>query len=409
MESIAATRQENRLFGLLVGVYLGGGAINSMVNLLVPRLALTLHLNHAEALLVHFAFYSSYLLFAFPVTLRSIPMGYMRSIATGLGIMAGGCLVFALAHASRSFAAVLGSLLVISLGVTFLQISGNAVTTVFRRAGGMAPRYTLLQAFNALGTVLGPLIGARFILSVEGGVMGPTLPFLAGAVLFVVLAVLFMRNAALAPLSPRGDAPTPAPTPALRRLAALAHSPWMSAGVLAIFCYVGAEVTIATLAVEYLMRADIVNAAPVMAGSMVSLYWGAAMLGRFAGAWLVRFAGAARLLASAALGAGGLALLAAGLTGWAGAVALLGIGLFNSVMFPLAYTLALPADEGDVPLASMLLCMACVGGAVIPLSSGIIADYADLRIALLLPALCYGVVLCFALAHLSRIRKIAWP
>ncbi|MCJ2184748.1 MFS transporter, partial [Novosphingobium sp. 1949] len=306
MNDPTATSQEKRLFGLLVGVYLGGGAITGTVNLLVPRFELTMHLDHAQALLVHLAFYSSYLLFALPVTFASVALGYMRSIAVGLAIMAAGCAGFALAHAQGRYAPLLLALLVISLGVTFLQISGNAVTTVFKRSGAMASRYTLLQGFNSVGTVLGPLVGAPFILAVHGGAVRPAVPFIAAGAVFLVLGGLFARNAALAPPLPRAPSDgleTGGGKPLWRRLARLATNRSMMAGTLTIFCYVGAEVTLATLAVEYLMRADTLGLGAVSAGNMVSLYWAAAMVGRFLGAGAVRALGTARLLGLAALGA----------------------------------------------------------------------------------------------------------
>lgn len=377
----------DRLFRLLIGVYLGGGLLNSIVNLLVPRLRITLGLDYAQALCVHLAYYSSYLVFALPIAMAAVRIGHMRAIAAGLTVMAIGCGLFVVAQGQRDFAFVLVALLVMSSGVTFLQISGNAVTTAFGSSARMASRFTLLQAFNALGTVLGPLIGAWFILDLDSAT-APLWPFLAGAAALLLLAAAFWTNRALLPR------PKPGGTP-WARLAALARRPAMQAGALAIFTYVGAEVTIGTLCVNYLMLPDTLRLAPATAGRLVSLYWAGAMIGRFGGAFLLRRIAAPRLLCLACLGALALLLVAIGAKGMVGAVALLAIGLCNAVMFPLIFTLALPADDADTPIASMILCMAVVGGAVVPVATGLLADRVGLAPSLLVPGLCYGIIFLF--------------
>ncbi|KPF76385.1 glucose transporter, partial [alpha proteobacterium AAP81b] len=170
----------------------------------------------------------------------------------------------------------------------------------------------------------------------------------------------------------------------------------LAAGSAAMFAYVGAEVTIGALLADFLMRREILAAAPVVAGQLVSLYWGGAMVGRFAGAALLRRLAPTTLLAAAAVAAMLLVVTASASTGIAAAVALIAVGLGNSIMYPTIYALALPADHGLAPLASMLLCMAVVGGAVVPLLTGIVADAAGLAPALLLPALCYAGIALFA-------------
>ena len=387
----------DRLFRLLIGVYGGGGLLNSIVNLLVPRLRITLGLDYTQALCVHLAYYSSYLLFALPITLWSLRIGSMRAISVGLATMACGCTLFALAQGHRDFAFVLLSLLVMSAGVTFLQISGNSVTTAFGPSTRMASRFTLLQAFNSLGTVIGPLIGAWFLL---GSASAPALPFLLGAVALLSLGVAFWANRTLLPLS-RLEAPPWA------RMGALLCLPRMQAGILAIFAYVGAEVTIGTLAVDYLMLPDTARLTPLTAGRLISLYWAGAMVGRFVGSFALKRIGIARLLCGACIGAGVLLTVAIVGRGSGGSVAILAIGLCNSVMFPLIFTLALPDDEADTPIASMLLCMAVVGGAIVPMMTGLLADRIGLAPSLVVPGLCYGIIFAFARSRLPRIQGTA--
>jgi MFS transporter, FHS family, L-fucose permease len=396
MDSETDDHVAGRLFALLTGVYLGGGLLNSTVNLLVPRLKLMLGLDYAQALLVHLAYYSSYLLFALPVTLCAVRFGYMRAIAGGLCTIAAGNLLFAIAQGQRDYAFVLLSLLVMSAGVTFLQIAGAAVTRTFGSGTRMASRLTLLQAFNSVGTVAGPLIGAHFLLGTDDRSMTAA-PFLFGAVAMLLLGVMMWANRSL-------PVEQPDPEPTIPRLPALLRERAMQIGALAIFVYVGAEVTIGTLAVSYLMQPDTVGLSAQTSGKLVSLYWAGAMIGRFAGAFAVRRIGARGLLAQAAIGAGVLLLVAVLVRGEAGSVALLAIGLCHSVMFPLIYTLALPPRTEDTAAASMILCMAVVGGAIVPMLTGLAADRIGLVPSLLVPGLCYAVIWAFAMGH-GRLRE----
>lgn len=395
-------RQAERLFRLLVGVYLGGGLLNAMINLLVPRLRLTLGLDYHQALTVQLAYYSTYLLFALPVALLTVRLGYLRAIAAGLGIMGLGCLLLSAANAARDYPWVLTSLLLLSSGATVLQIAGNAVVTAAGASAGMASRFTLLQAFNSLGTVLGPLIGAWFLLGAAASPIVPAIPFLATGLGLLVLGHGFFRGRNLIPAS---RAPADG-LPGMKRIGHLLGRGPMRGGIVAIFAYVGAEVTIGTLAVSYLMLPTTIGASAVTAGRLVSLYWAGAMVGRFVGSRLLRRIPAAWMLGLAACGALLLLWVSITFAGPAGAVAMLAIGLCHSVMFPLGYALALPEDEADVPLAAMLLCMAVVGGAVIPFLTGYVADARGLMTSLAVPGVCYLIILGFALYRLPRNREL---
>jgi FHS family L-fucose permease-like MFS transporter len=191
------------------------------------------------------------------------------------------------------------------------------------------------------------------------------------------------------------------------RLGIVAGAGRMRFGAFAIFVYVGAEVTIGTLAVNYLMLAGTIHLSAVAAGRMVSLYWAGAMTGRFAGAFALRRIGPVPILTGVCLAALALLAVAIIVQGMPGAAALLAIGLCNSVMFPLTYTLALPDDEGDAPIAAMLLCMAVVGGAVIPLFAGLVADQIGLPYSFLVPAFCYVVIFGFAWSRRPSIQGTA--
>lgn len=396
----------SRLFQLSVGVFFIGGFLTSAVSLLVPQLKQMLALTYTQAMMVQMAFHASYLLFALPITAFIVASGYMRAIALGLAIMAAGCLSLATAQYALAFAVVLGALLLLSAGQTFLQMASNTVVTVIGPSRGAARRLTLLQGFNSLGTVAGPMISAPLLLS---GTQVPTawtftasLPFAGTAVVAAALALAYFRHRADLAGDAAGTASRFAsPRQMFRIFAQVRRLRW---GTLAIFVYVGAEVTIGALLPSVLMRPDRLAMGPVAAGQMVSLYWGGAMLGRFAGAWAMTRVDEARLLAGAALGAIALTVGAVVLPGGMAAGALIAVGLCNSIMYPTIYALAVPDDDRQAPVASMWLCMAVVGGAVVPLLTGTVADATALLPSLMVPAACYLFIACFA-SHCARLPE----
>lgn len=383
------TDRAARLFLLMLGVFLGGGLLASCETLLVPRLKLLLGLDYAQALLVQLLYYAGYLLFALPATILTARLGLMRAVAVALAVMAVGCLAVAAAQTSLSFLALLVALLLLSSGVTVLQVACNGAMATLGERSRATARFTLLQGFNSLGTVIGPLAGAWFLLG-NGSEAVARIPFTAFGFAFALLAAMFAANRNLLP----GTGATGIPT--LARLRRRLSDPRMRYGSMAIFAYVGAEVTIGALAVNYLVRPDRLNVDAVTAGRIVSLYWTAAMVGRFTGAWLLDRWPATQLLAGACVAA--IACLAGAilLPGIAGSTALLAVGLANSIMFPTIYSLAMPAEAEDIPTAAMLLCMAVVGGAIVPMATGLAADRIGLVAALALPALCYMIILLFA-------------
>ena len=386
----------DRLFRLSIGIFFMGGFVSSLVSLLGPRLTLIDRLDYTRGALVQLAFHSSYLLFALPITALLVRLGYMRSIALGLTVMAAGCLGLAGAAWMARYPVVLVALLVLSAGITFLQISGNVIPPLVERAHRGISRLTLLQGFNSIGTVLAPLIGAGFLLSDDPRAGGPgwltlALPFLACMAILLGLSFGFWRARDLLAAF---VAPRRLPLGQLRRVLA---EPRLVFGAVAMFGYVGAEVTIGSLLANYLAQPAILDADPASAGRLVSLYWGGAMLGRFAGAYGLARWPAARLLALVAAGAVALVGIATRAEGVPGAAALLAVGLCNAIMYPTLFGLALPADRSCAPYASMVLCMAVVGGAAIPMLTGMLADQIGLASALGLPMLCYLVITAFAL------------
>tara|TARA_R110000868_G_scaffold316009_5_gene576880 strand:+ start:2931 stop:4178 length:1248 start_codon:yes stop_codon:yes gene_type:complete len=382
-----------RLFWLSIGVFLIGGVLSSTVSLLVPQLKRMLALDYKSALLIQFAFHSSYLLFALPAATAVVRVGYMRAILFGLSVMAAGCLALALAQGVRDFMLVLAALLLLSGGQTVLQIASNTVVTVIGPSRHAARRLTMLQGFNSFGTVLGPVLSAPLLLAdiSPGSATLASLPFVASGGILSVLSLLYFRQRNL--LSEAPGAPIFSGSTGMVNVLRDGRLRW---GIAAIFVYVGAEVTIGTLMTNILMLPERLAVEPVTAGRLVGLYWAGAMLGRFAGAWAMAWVSESRLLLGVSLVAVGLTLAAVVLPGLAGSAALIAVGLCNAIMYPTIYALAMPQDHRLAPIASMWLCMAVVGGAVVPMLTGAAADAVGLLPSLLLPAACYAGIAFFA-------------
>jgi FHS family L-fucose permease-like MFS transporter len=271
-------------------------------------------------------------------------------------------------------------------------------------------RLTGAQFFNSFGTFIGPFVGAALILS--GGVEGPDpesaapevlaqlrrqeaaevqTPFLMIAGGLLVLAVLFwlLRRWAAAP---RADRPA-----SFGSTVALLRRPRLALGALSIFIYVGAEVSIGSIMVNYLMEPRTLGASAEAAGRLVAFYWGGAMVGRLIGTFVLRSVAPGLVLAGCAVGAATLAVVSAFTSGETAGYAVIAIGLFNSIMFPTIFTIAIEGLGDETPQGSGLLCMAIVGGAIIPVLTGLLADNVGLALALLLPAACYLWIAAYGL------------
>ncbi len=391
-----------RVAPLVVALFFAWGFATVLIDTLIPKLKGLFQLNYAEAMLTQFAFFLGYLVFSIPASLLLSRIGYFRQIVVGLIVMAAGCLMFAPAAQLGLYPAFLGALFVMAAGITTLQVAANPLIALLGTPETSHSRLNLAQAFNSLGTTVGPLVGAALIL--KGGVEHPDaakvapavleayrkaeahavqLPFLGIASVLVVLAVVFwlLRRSPAAPSS--------ASEVGGGFNFALLKRPRLALGAVSIFVYVGAEVSIGSVMISYLMLDKTLGAVAATAGQLVALYWGGAMVGRFIGSAVMRKVPAGLVLGACAIGAGLLACTSAGTAGMVSAVAIIAIGLFNSVMFPTIFTLAIEGLGDDTPQGSGLLCLAIVGGAIIPLLTGVVADNAGLSIALLVPAACY--------------------
>ncbi|WHL19145.1 L-fucose:H+ symporter permease [Stenotrophomonas acidaminiphila] len=388
------------------------GFLTSLNDVLIPHLKAVFELNYTRAMLVQFTFFGAYFLMSLPAGRLVAHLGYKKGIIAGLLIAAVGALGFWPSAALRTYEAFLASLFVLATGITVLQVAANPYVALLGPEQTASSRLTLAQALNSLGTTLAPLFGGFLILSttVMSGeqiqalpvaeqvayraaeaqsVQGPYLGLAIALALLAVFVCLF-RLPSLAEATEKADSAQHT------LLDALKH-PHVLFGVLAIFFYVGAEVSIGSLMVNYLALPETGGMSEQRATQYVSAYWGCAMVGRFAGSWLLAQYPPRRLLAGFALA--NVVLLGVILAA-SGEVAVYGIvatGLFNSIMFPTIFSLAIERLGPLTNKASSLLIMAIVGGAVIPLLQGMLADRIGLHLSFVLPVACYLYIIFYGL------------
>lgn len=400
------------LVASVTGLFFIWGMATVLVDTLVPKLKGLFTLSYTEAMLTQFCFFLGYFVFSVPAGAILHRLGYLRGIVVGLAIMAAGCLLFAPATRMGVYPGFLAALFVMACGITLLQVAANPFMAILGAPERAHSRLTLAQAFNSLGTTVGPLIGAALILGGAGlAQLDPAtmaaselqalrvqqahsvqLPFLGIAVVLAALAVLFLL------LRSRDTAPRVAVSESAASYLSLMARPRLMLGAACIFLYVGAEVSIGSLLINYLMEPTTLALSAERAGQCVALYWGGAMVGRFIGAAVLRRVPAGLVLAGCALAAAALALLSSQSVGVLAGIAAVAVGLFNSIMFPTIFSLAIQGQGGDTPRASGLVCMAIVGGAVVPLLTGMAADASGLATALLVPAVCYLAIAAYGWA-----------
>ena len=407
------------------------GFITVLVDSLVPRLKDVFEMSYAKTVLVQFAFFTAFFVVSVPAGAVLSKIGYRKGIVLGLLIMALGCLLFYPAAEFRNFTIFLIGYFTLAGGITVLQVAANPYVALLGSEEGASSRLNLSQAFNSLGTTIAPVVGALFLLSdsvktseeinalstlekvdyyaAEAATVQT--PFLLIASFIGVLAVVFafIKLPKVMQESPKGG------------YLSLLKNKLMLMGALGIFLYVGAEVAIGSFLVNYF---NDMNLAVVVAenetmmriansiastfnktfsnsdpksllGIFIIFYWGGAMIGRFVGAYLTRILPAGRVLSIFALLA--IVMIAISITtnGLISMWSILAVGLFNSIMFPTIFTLTLEGLGELKAQASGLLCMAIVGGAIIPFLFGSLIDGFGFKTAFLLTMLCYGYILYY--------------
>jgi len=382
------------------------GGITSLNDVIIPKLKGLFTLTYGEVMLVQSAFFTAYFIISLPAAELVRRIGYMRSAVVGLLTMTVGCLLFIPASSHGMFGLFLVALFVLASGITTVQVVSNPLISMLGPARTASSRLTFAQAFNSVGTTLFPYVGSILILGSLATVDPTTL---SGAALdafrgvetqvvvrtYIGLAIALVLVAAVVWLERKRLVEVPAErTPILRAFNLLTRQRF-AFGTLCIFLYVGGEVAIGSVIVNYLMQSSVLGIAADQAGKHLIFYWGGAMVGRFIGSGLLRLFSPGKVLACAATAVIALLTISANTTGLVSGWSLLAIGLFNSIMFPTIFTLASEGLGKRAAEGSGIICMAIVGGAVVPLVTGNAADLWGLKQALIVPAACYLTILAF--------------
>jgi len=426
------TGQFRGAFITVTSLFFMWGFITVLVDALIPRLKDVFELTYLQAGLVQFAWFTAYGLISIPGGKLIKRIGYQNGILAGLSLAAMGCLIFYPAASTRLFPLFLLALFVVAAGITVLQVAANPYISVLGPEEGASSRLNLAQAFNSLGTTIAPIVSAGYLLgdTVKSGEQQMSLtaealemyraaeagavqgPFVILAASFLLLALVIRKVSLPRILEGGEEGGTLSELIANRRL---------MAGAVAIFVYVGAEVALGSYMVNYGLSLNVhemMQSHPILErmaglaasikgqsvldldpkgklGVLLTFYWGGAMIGRFIGAGLMQRFKPALLLGVFATLALALVVASSSSSGLLALLMLLGVGLFNSIMFPTIFTLGIAELEDLKPQGSGILCSAIVGGAFIPPAFGAIVDASGFGLALLLPALCYAYIAGF--------------
>lgn len=402
------TTQYRFAFVVMTSLFFIWGFITALNDILIPHLKAAFDLSYTQAMLVQFCFFGAYFIVS-PIAGKIIQkVGYLKGIVIGLLTISAGCLLFYPAAQLHTYGFFLLGLFVLASGITLLQVSANPYVASLGHDDTATSRLNLAQAVNSLGHTLGPVFGSALIFGAAHSlntapnaeaVQEPYL-ILAGITAFVALGFTFLKLPHLATIT------APQCFDAMHsHTSSKTQSIWqqkrLALGVVAIFLYVGAEVSIGSFLVNYFTQSHIGNLTVKQAGDMVSYYWGAAMIGRFIGAYLSRIIRPSILLA----GNGGLAILLLIVTLTSGGDlamwSVIGVGLFNSIMFPTIFTLAIKGLGPLTAKGSGLLCQAIVGGALLPLIQGFVADISSIQASFVVPIFAY-LYICFYAIYCSK-------
>ncbi len=410
------------LYSLMV-LFFMLGFITSFNDILIPYLKVMFKLNFVQANLINFCFFGAYFVMSIPAGKLVVKHGYKAIMILGFVIAAIGAFLFFPAAAYKTYGLFLGALFILATGITLLQVAGNPYVAVLGTPETSSARLTLTQALNSLGTTIAPMVGTYFILrhlpklpkeltdQKDLSTLTPELDglldsilaktdliylettyLLIGGALLLIGGILFLMKL---PAIGHGDGEVS--TEGLVEKSSIWGYRHLVLGITAIFAYVGAEVAIGSHIVNYLAMENVMGITESAAGDYIKYYWGGAMVGRFAGTYILGKVDPGKLLGIYAGVAISLVLISIASTGYVSMWSLLGVGLFNSLMFPTIFTLAIRGLGKYTEQASGLLCTAIVGGAVLPLLFAAIADNTDgnLKLAMIVPIVCYMYISFF--------------
>jgi MFS transporter, FHS family, L-fucose permease len=407
----SATPNYSRPLAIVTTLFFMWGFLTCLNDILIPHLKSVFDLSYARAMLIQFAFFSAYFLFSVPWSRVVNAIGYKTTMVVGLLTMALGAFLFVPAASAFSYPLFLTALLVLAAGITGLQVSANPYVDLLGKPETASSRLDLTQAFNSLGTTIAPKIGGLLILSAVPMTIAQLQQLTPEALRlyraqqassvklpYAVIGVALVLLTALIAFSKLPKIEAASRLPGEQRNDSIWKHRSLLLGAVGIFAYVGAEVSIGSFLVNYFGLPEIAAFSEKTASGYVSFYWGGAMIGRFIGAPLLQRFKPRYLLAFCAVPAATLVITSMLTHGHTAMWTILAVGFFNSIMFPTIFSLG-EAELGTLSgSGSGLLNMAIVGGAILPIIQGVIADRVGIHHAFVLPVICYLYILFYALS-----------
>lgn len=404
--------EKNPYFGsltILTSLFFIWGFITCLNDILIPHLKSIFELTYTQAMLIQFCFFAAYFVVSVPSGYLVEKIDYKGGIIAGLSIAGIGCLLFYPAASQHSYPLFLAALFVLASGITLLQVAANPYVTILGAPETASSRLTMTQAFNSLGTTIAPYFGSLFILSAAvktaediklldanqlssyqtaqaAAVQNPYL-FIAALLFFIAIIFALIKLPNIKVIDQKPDQSVASSIDNQH------YSAWgynhLVLGAIAIFLYVGGEVCIGSFLINFMGEPAIAGLAENEAGKYVSFYWGGAMVGRFIGAAVMQRINPGKVLVFNALAATCLVLITINSSGSIAMWAILSVGLFNSIMFPTIFSLAISGLGSHTGQGSGILCAAIVGGAILPVIQGLFADQIGIQAAFFIPVLCY--------------------
>jgi FHS family L-fucose permease-like MFS transporter len=376
------------------------GFITNLNMALVPHLRSIFDLPYAWAMLAESAFFLAYFVFSSPTSKLIETIGYKRTMVVSLFIQVVGCLMFVPAAKMVSFPLFLTAVFVVGAGVTALQTAANPYVAILGPEHSAPVRLTLAQALNSVGGTIAPLVAGAYILTdpskivskaaIADTVRGPYIA-IAGGLLILGLAVAFMNLPHIE--QTQSFRPAKEGDPMLSRsIWAYKHT---VLGAVGIFLYVGVEVGLASIAVNYFKTQGVDSAKT--ASFLVSLYWFGALIGRLLGSWALTKIKSNRLLGAFGTLAALAMVVSMFSTGQTAIWSLVLCGFFNSIMFPNIFALAIKGLGPMTSKGSGLVMTAVVGGAVVPALIGYAADKVGIQYSFFIPIICYLFIAYYGL------------
>ncbi|WP_289106189.1 sugar MFS transporter [uncultured Pseudoalteromonas sp.] len=408
-QSFAVKEQQNKNYLLpltaMTTLFFLWGFITVLNDVLIPRLKGVFDLTYFEAMLVQFCFFGAYFIVSIPAGILVKQLGYKKGILTGLVVASIGCMLFYPAVVVHEYWLFLGALFVLAAGVTVLQVSANPYVSALGPEKTASSRLNLAQALNALGTTVGPYVGGILFFGTAGTLAASAataesvkVPYLMLAAALLIIAIVF-AFIKLPEIEGHKEENNP-----VNETRSLTQAPHLTMGVFAIFCYVGGEVAIGSFLVNFFGEAHIAGLEEHAAAALISYYWGGAMVGRFIGSAALQKIAPSKALAFNACMVIALLLVTIFTQGNVALYAVLAIGLFNSIMFPTIFSVAIERLGSLTSKGSGWLCLAIVGGALVPLLQGYIADVVNIQQSFFVPLVCYVFIAWYGL-NVVRLAK----